>query len=91
LGHGGTGVVYKAKQIRLNRLVALKMVQAGAQARPQDLARFVVEAEAVATKINHYEPRDNSSTFRNYGGDTCSFSIVCSVAGIGPPGALRLA
>jgi serine/threonine protein kinase len=91
LGHGGMGVVYKAKQIRLNRLVALKMVLAGTQARPQDLARFVDEAEAVATKVNRHEARDNSSTFRNYGGDTCSFSIVWSVADIGPPGALRLA
>jgi WD40 repeat protein/tetratricopeptide (TPR) repeat protein len=52
LGRGGMGVVYRAWQKGLNRPVALKMVHAGAQAGPQVLARFRVEAEAVA-RLQH--------------------------------------
>jgi serine/threonine-protein kinase len=48
LGHGGMGVVFRAWHLRLNRPVALKMLLAGAYARPEERSRFLREAEAVA-------------------------------------------
>jgi serine/threonine-protein kinase len=48
LGIGGVGVVYLAWHRRLNRPVALKTLLAGAHARPEELERFLREAEAVA-------------------------------------------
>ncbi|MBN9122269.1 MAG: serine/threonine protein kinase [Planctomycetes bacterium] len=48
LGRGGMGIVYRAKQLGLNRIVALKMLPGGEYADPQELARFLGEAEVVA-------------------------------------------
>jgi serine/threonine protein kinase len=52
LGSGGMGVVYKARQVGLNRTVAVKMVLAGVGSAAHERARFRSEAETVA-KLKH--------------------------------------
>jgi serine/threonine-protein kinase len=48
VGCGGMGIVYKARDTVLNRLVALKMIRTGVLARPEEVQRFYREARAVA-------------------------------------------
>src|SRR5262249_10349357 len=91
LGQGGMGVVYKARQIILNRVVALKMIRAGAGAGPDERARFHREAEAVASlqhpniiQIYQVEQNDSQPFFAMEhveGG-----SLTQKIAGIPQPG-----
>ena len=81
IGRGGMGVVYKARQISLNRVVALKMILRGESAAPADVARFRAEAQSVA-RLEHpqivpvYEVGENDGqlyfTMKCIVGDTLS-------------------
>jgi tetratricopeptide (TPR) repeat protein len=52
LGKGGMGVVYLARQVQLNRTVALKMIRSGEHAGADERMRFLTEAEVIAA-IGH--------------------------------------
>jgi WD40 repeat protein len=52
LGRGGMGVVYRARQTKLDRVVALKMIRSGVGAGPRERARFAIEARSAA-RLQH--------------------------------------
>lgn len=52
IGHGGMGVIFKARQRSLGRIVAVKLIRAGALARRGDIVRFQTEA-AAAARLHH--------------------------------------
>ncbi len=96
LGRGGMGVVYKARQLALGRIVALKMLQRGDDPSAESLARFRSEAESAA-RLDHphivpvYEVGVSEGspffTMRCVAGE----SLAQRLAGKGPMGAREAA
>ena len=82
LGRGGMGVVYQARQVKANRVVALKMILAGAHAGAEQLAypeasaRFFREAQALA-RLNH----PNILTLYESGQDGDTYYLVMELGG----------
>lgn len=52
IGRGGMGIVYEARQVSLNRIVALKLLRTGRHRSPNERQRFTVEAQAAA-RLQH--------------------------------------
>ena len=52
IGRGGMGVVYKARQNHLDRIVAVKMIRSGILASEDEVRRFYTEAQAAA-RLRH--------------------------------------
>jgi hypothetical protein len=66
LGHGGMGIVYKARHLKLNRLVALKMLLSGVFASRAELERFTREAKSEAQLTHpHIEISDKRIVIDN--------------------------
>ena len=87
LGRGGMGVVYKARQVNLNRICALKMILAGAHAGPEAAARFLSEAETVGAWSTRRSSRSTtwaSTTAGPTWSSSTSMAAVSTIAATAP-------
>jgi serine/threonine protein kinase len=74
LGEGGMGVLYRARDSRLGRTVAIKVLRPAVVADPERTRRFVQEARAVSA-LNH----PNIVTIHDIGEDTALGTASCTI------------
>jgi eukaryotic-like serine/threonine-protein kinase len=96
LGEGGMGVVYRARDTKLNRDVALKVLSDLVVSDPDRLARFRREAQVLAS-LNHpnigqiYGVEDNALVLELVEGPTLEEVIAAAPHGVPLPEAMRIA
>jgi serine/threonine-protein kinase len=97
LGHGAMGRVYRARQLSLDRIVALKVISTGEMAEPHLVDRFRTEAEAAASLdhpniVSIYEVGEqegwNFFSMRLVEGQTLTQALARGPLGFEPAGRL---